>query len=119
MRPYVAELEWILPDGVPDVRHPIFRTKLELAADLVTWILKSVRSLGVESSIWLVTGGAYVGQPVLKPLTDLGIVIFSRLRKDACLFDLPPERKPGTLCANRIYGFHRIRLAKLVSDADG
>ncbi len=96
-----------------------FRTKLELAVDLVTWFLKSVRSLGVECKIWLVTDGAYAGRPVLKPLTDLGVVIFSRLRKDACLFDLPPAPKPGKRGTNRIYGFHRISLAKLVSAADG
>ncbi len=96
-----------------------FRTKLELAVDLVTWFLKSVRSLGVECNIWLVTDGAYAGRPVLKPLTDLGVVIFSRLRKDACLFDLPPAPKPGKRGTKRIYGFHRICLAKRVSAADG
>ena len=72
-----------------------FRTKLELAVDLVTWFVKSVRSLDIECKIWLVTDGAYAGRPVLKPLTDLGVVVFSRLRKDACLFDLPPAPKPG------------------------
>ena len=71
-----------------------FRTKLELAVHLVTWFVKSVRSLGVECKIWLVTDGAYAGRPVLKPLTDLGVVVFSRLRKDACLFDLPPAPSP-------------------------
>ena len=96
-----------------------FRTKPELAVDLVTWFLKSVRSLGVECKIWLVTDGAYAGRPVLKPLTDLGVVIFSRLRKDACLFDLPPAPKPGKRETNRIYGFYRISLAKRVSAADG
>ena len=74
-----------------------FRTKLELAVDLVTWFVKSVRSLDIECKIWLVTDGAYAGRPVLKPLTDLGVVVFSRLRKDAVLFDLPPaERAPGS-----------------------
>ena len=42
-----------------------FRTKLELAVSLVTWFVKSVRSLGIESSIWLVTDGACAGRPVL------------------------------------------------------
>jgi len=96
-----------------------FRTKLELAVSLVTWFVTSVRSLGVECSIWLVTDGAYAGRPVLKPLTELGVVVFSRLRKDACLFDLPPEPKPGQRGAHRIYGLRRIRLEKLATDADG
>ncbi len=96
-----------------------FRTKLELAVSLVTWFVKSVRSLGVECKLWLVTDGAYAGRPVLKPLTDLGVVVFSRLRKDACLFDLPPERKSGQRGTRRIYGFHRISLTKLAARADG
>jgi len=96
-----------------------FRTKLELAVSLVTWFVTSVRSLGIESSIWLVTDGAYAGRPVLKPLMNLGVVVFSRLRKDACLFDLPPEPKSRQRGARRIYGFHRISLAKLAAKADG
>jgi len=96
-----------------------FRTKLELAVSLVTWFVTSVRSLGVESSIWLVTDGAYAGRPMLKPLTDLGVVVFSRLRKDACLFDLPPEREPGKRGPRRIYGFNRISLAKRAAHAGG
>ncbi|MEJ7591283.1 MAG: transposase [Planctomycetaceae bacterium] len=96
-----------------------FRTKLELAVSLVTWFVTSVRSLDIECKIWLVTDGAYAGRPVLKPLTDLGVVVFSRLRKDACLFDLPPEPKSRQRGAHRIYGFHRISLAKLATHADG
>lgn len=96
-----------------------FRTKLELAVHLVTWFVTSVRSLGIKCRIWLVTDGAYAGRPVLKPLTDLGVVVFSRLRKDACLFDLPPAPKPGQSGRHRIYGFHRISLAKMAAHADG
>ncbi|MEZ6130218.1 MAG: hypothetical protein R3C59_16150 [Planctomycetaceae bacterium] len=32
-----------------------FRTKLELAVHLMTWFVQTVRMLGIESSIWLVT----------------------------------------------------------------
>jgi len=96
-----------------------FRTKLELAVSLVTWFVTSVRSLGIESSVWLVTDGAYAGRPVLKPLMNLGVVVFSRLRKDACLFDLPPAPKPGQSGRHRIYGSHRISLAELAAKADG
>ena len=81
--------------------------------------MTSVRSLGVECSIWLVTDGAYAGRPVLKPLTDLGVVVFSRLQKDACLFDLPAERKPGQRGRHGIYSSRRIRLAKLAASTDG
>ena len=96
-----------------------FRTKLKLAVSLVTWFVTSVRSLGVESSIWLVTDGAYAGRPMLKPLTDSGVVVFSRLRKDACLFDLPGEPERGKRGPRRIYGFNRISLAKRAAHAGG
>ena len=99
--------------------HWKFRTKLELAVHLVTWFVTSVRSLGVQCKIWLVADGAYAGRPVLKPLTDLRVVIFSRLRKDACLFDLPPEQESGRRGRHRIYGLNRISLAMLTAHADG
>ena len=95
-----------------------FRTKLELAVHLVTWFVKSVRSLGIASNVWLVADGAYAGRPVLKPLTDLGVVVFSRLRKDACLFDLPAAATPGQRGRHRIYGTHRMSLTKLAARTD-
>lgn len=96
-----------------------FRTKLELAVHLMTWFVQTVRMLGIESSIWLVTDGAYAGRPVLMPLLEQGVVVFSRLRHDACLFDLPPEREPGKRGRGRIYGVNRISLAKRAAHSGG
>jgi hypothetical protein len=118
----LRSLLYVREKDVPELKEKYgweFRTKLELAVHLVKWFVQSVRSLGIEASIWLVTDGAYAGRPVLKPLTDLGVVVFSRLRKDACLFDLPPEHEPRRPGPKRIYGSNRISLAKLAAHADG
>ncbi len=96
-----------------------FRMKLELAVHLVTWFVRCVRSLNIECKIWLVTDGAYAGRPVLKPLTDLGVVVFSRLWNDACLFDLPPAAKPGQRGRHCICRTRHMSLMKLVAREDG
>jgi hypothetical protein len=85
-----------------------FRTKHQLGVELLTWFITTLRKLGVKTAVWLVVDGAYAARPFLLPILKLGIVIVSRLRKDACLFDLPAEGSHG----NRIYGKHRISLAK-------
>lgn len=48
-------------------------------------------------------------------MLDLGIVAVSRLRKDACLFDLPPAGSHG----NRIYGKNKISVAKRAGHREG
>ena len=68
--------------------------------ELLTWFMQSIRALGVEVKVWLAVDGAYAARPFLLPVLALGIVVVSRLRKDACLFDLPGAGSHG----NRIYG---------------
>lgn len=89
-----------------------FRTKHELGVELLTWFVKAIRSLGVQSRVWLVADGAYAAKPFLTPLLDLGVVVVSRLRKDACLYDVPPEIKTRGRGRPRIYGKNRLSLAK-------
>jgi hypothetical protein len=96
-----------------------FQTKHQLAVQLMTWFLNTLRSLGVTCKIWLVTDGAYATSKVLKPLKERGVVLFSRLRKDAVLYDLPPESKVKRRGRPRIYGFHRINLHKRASHREG
>ena len=96
-----------------------FRIKHQLAVELVTWFVTTVRSLGVKCKIRLVADGAYAARPLLGPLGKLGVVVFSRLRKDAVLFELPAARKPGERGRPRIYGVHRINLAKRAAHRDG
>jgi len=49
---------------------------------------------------------------LIQPLMEQGVVMFSRLRRDAVLHDLPPQRKPGHAGRPRIYGTNRISLSK-------
>jgi hypothetical protein len=92
-----------------------FRTKHQLGVELLTWFITTLRKLGVKTTVWLVVDGAYAARPFLLPILELGIVIVSRLRKDACLFDLPAEDSHG----NRIYGKNKINLAKRAGHCQG
>ena len=96
-----------------------FRTKLQLLVDLVTWFVNHSRALGLKCQIWLVVDGAYASRKVLGPLGELGVIVFSRLRRDAVLYDLPPERKNGQRGRPRIYGQNRINLSKRAAHRQG
>jgi hypothetical protein len=96
-----------------------FRTKHELMVELVTWFVRILRSLGMQCKIWFVADGAYAARPVLQPLGKLRVVFFSRLRKDAQLYDLPAKPKPGQRGRHRIYGINRISLAKRAAHKHG
>ena len=96
-----------------------FQTKHQLAVKLMTWFVNTLRSLGVTCKIWMVADGAYATSKVLKPLKKRGVILFSRLRKDAVLFDLPPESKVKRRGRPRIYGFHRISLRKRANHGEG
>ncbi len=92
-----------------------FRTKHQLGVELLTWFMAALRALGVKTKVWLAVDGAYAARPFLLPVLALGIVVVSRLRKDACLLDVPPVGSHG----NRIYGENRISLAKRAGHHQG
>jgi hypothetical protein len=92
-----------------------FRTKHQLGVELLTWFTTTLKKLGVQTKVWLVVDGAYAARPFLLPVLKLGIVVVSRLRKDACLYDLPAEGSHG----NRIYGENKISLAKRAGHRQG
>jgi hypothetical protein len=92
-----------------------FRTKHQLGVELLTWFMSTLRALGVKSRVWLAVDGAYAARPFLLPVLELGIVVVSRLRKDACLFDLPAAGSHG----NRIYGQNKLSLAKRAGHREG
>lgn len=95
--------------GIAPKHRPAFRTKLELAVELVRW---ARLWLGVPGRpVWVVADGAYATAPFLKPMRSLAVTVVSRLRKDANLRTEPAARssKRGR---PRIYGEHRIDLAK-------
>ena len=93
-------------------RYPwTFRTKLELAVELARWLCVWLGGLGKE--LRLVVDGAYAKRPFLKPVLALGVVVFSRLRKDADLRTLPATtRRRGSRGPLPSYGKGRIDLAK-------
>jgi hypothetical protein len=70
-----------------------FRTKLEMAAELVEWFAAWLGFLGKK--LWLVADGAYAKRPFLKAALAAGVVVVSRLRKDAALRSLPQAPRPG------------------------
>jgi hypothetical protein len=90
-----------------------FQTKLQQGADLVAWAAGIAFSAGKR--LWIVADGAYAKRAFLKPLLKLGVVVVSRLRKDAHLNSLPPKLKKGQRRGRgkpRKYGQKRISLAK-------
>jgi hypothetical protein len=103
--------------GGIDPRHrPAFRTKLELAVELVRWAVAWLGPLG--KPVWAVADGAYAKGPLLKPLARLGVTVVSRLRKDAALWAVPAAR-PGRRGRPRIYGEGRVSLAKRAGQRRG
>jgi hypothetical protein len=96
-----------------------FRTKHQLGVELLTWFMQSMRALGVQARVWLAVDGAYAARPFLIPVLALGIVVVSRLRKDARLYDLPGTPDPHRRGRHPIYGKNRISLAKRAAHQKG
>jgi hypothetical protein len=95
-----------------------FRTKLELAAELVRWLTVWLGRTG--EALWLAADGAYARRPFLRPVLALGVVVFSRLRKDAHRLSLPPtQRRPGRRGPLPRYGEDKIDLAKRAGQKRG
>jgi hypothetical protein len=94
-----------------------FRTKLELAAELLRWAARWARRLG--KALWLVCDGAYAKRPLLKAARAEGVTVVSRLRKDAALRTVPPPRRKGQRGRPRVYGEGRISLAKRAGQRRG
>jgi hypothetical protein len=94
-----------------------FKTKLELAVELVLWLLGWLASAG--KAVWLVVDGAYANEPFMRPLLKRGVTLVSRLRKDAALLSMPEPKKQGTPGPQATYGKKRISLAKRAGQKRG
>lgn len=94
-----------------------FRTKHQFGVELLTWFMQFVRASGIK--VWLAVDGAYTVRPFLRPVLALNIVVFSRLRKDASLHDLPGPPDPHRLGRHPIYGKQKIHLAKRAAHRQG
>ena len=113
-RLYVRKVD--LP-GIDPKHRPVFRTKLELAVELLRWAEPWLGLL--ELPIWVVADGAYAGGEFLKPAMSLGMTVVSRLRKDAALRTVPGPRLAGKRGRPRIYGPDKIDLAKRAGQRRG
>jgi hypothetical protein len=96
--------------GIDPKHRPPFRTKLEMAVELLRWAKPWLGLLGLP--IWVVADGAYASGEFLKPAMALGMTVVSRLRKDAALRSLPGPRPAGKRGRPRTYGEDKIDLAK-------
>jgi hypothetical protein len=94
-----------------------FATKLQLAARLVEWIVPLLKK--AEKTVWVVIDGGYTKRPFLRRALKTGVTIVGRLRKDAALHDLPPQRKKRGRGRPRMYGKNRFSLAKRAGQKRG
>jgi hypothetical protein len=104
---------------IPPRQRWAFRTKLELAADLITRAAALVRFAG--RAVRAVADGFYAKRPFLKAAVRAGVTVVSRLRKDAGLRTLPVPPRGGRRRRGRpaVYGSGRISLAKRAGQTRG
>lgn len=104
-------------NSIPRCRKWAFCTKLQMASSLLAWAATMLQAAG--KTVWIAADGAYAKQIFLEAARKSGATVVSRLRKDAALFDLPPPKKPGVRGRPRMYGIHRISLAKRAGQRRG
>jgi len=93
-----------------------FQSKTEQAVELAKWAYNCCRSLGKR--LWIVTDGGFTRASFLKPVIKTGVVVVTRLRKDAALYAEPKQPKKRKRGRPRKYG-KRIKLANIVNNPDG
>jgi hypothetical protein len=97
-----------------------FETKLEMAARLIDWLADWLNYLA--RPLWLVADGFYAKRPVLKRARARGVVVVSRLRKDAALWSVPKPPRPGgpkKRGPKPTYGKQALSLAKRAASRGG
>ena len=97
--------------------RPAFATKLEWAVELVRWAKAGLGFLG--QPLGGVADGAWAKAAFLKPVIASGVVVLSRLRRDAALWGVPGKRPAGKRGPNRKSGQSRIELAKRAGQKRG
>ena len=112
--PMLAKL-YVKANDIPNTGLS-FKSKTEQAVELAHWAYESCKGLGKK--LWIVTDGGFTRASFLKPVINMGVVVISRLRKDAVLYaELRPPRKRKRGRPRR-YG-ERIKLAHQVTQPDG
>jgi DDE superfamily endonuclease len=117
-------LLYVRKQTMPTIPHqrrwPRFATKLQLAAKLVEWAVRLLKTAG--KTVWVVIDGGYTKRPFLRPAMKAGATIVGRLRKDAALRDVPPQLKAGASRGRgrpRMFGKNKISLAKRAGQSRG
>lgn len=93
-----------------------FKSKTEQAVELAKWAYNCCKNLGKR--LWIVTDGGFTRASFVKPVIKMGVVVITRLRKDAVLYaelKQPKKRKRGR---PRKYG-KRIKLRNAIKKSDG
>ena len=110
-----------LPKLDPDLRKQFpFQTKLQLAGQLVHWLVDWLKFLG--KPIWIVADGGYAKLTFIRAARKAGVTLVSRLRKDAALRSVPQAPRPGEpkrRGRKPKYGKKRISLAKRAGSKKG
>lgn len=105
-------------DTIPKDYKWAFRTKLELAVELIGWLVIWLGHKG--KPIWLLMDGAYAKRVVLRTAKAAKVLVVSRLRHDAALRTLPDDERPkGKRGCRPKYGKHSISLAKRAAAKSG
>jgi hypothetical protein len=96
-----------------------FRTKLELAADLIPWAADRAHFAG--RVVRAVADGFYAKRPFLKAARAAHVTVISRLCRDAGLRTQPASPRGGRRGPGRppVYGAGRISLAKRAGQKRG
>jgi DDE superfamily endonuclease len=117
-RMYVRQQD-IAAQRLTFMRGVRFATKLVMAGELLTWAANRLRFLG--RPLWVAIDGGYAKKRFLKAAAQAQVIVASRLRKDAALRDVPKPVRPGQRRRGRprIYGTHRIKLAKRAGQRRG
>ncbi len=106
--------------GLPAKSELSFATKLEKAAEMLTWLRSQLPK--DTPPAWVVVDGGYAKAEFLKPAIGAGFVVVARLRRDAALCDLPARLKPGEKRGRGRppkYGKARLSLAKRAGQPRG
>ena len=95
-----------------------FRTKHQLALELLLLVIRTLRALGSRAGMVVVFDGAYAVRELIRPLIAQCVTVVTRVRRDAKLFDLPAN-KSGQRGRPRKYGKNRISLSKRAGHREG
>ena len=97
-----------------------FRTKPVIAAEMIAWAGTLASGPGRRPGV--AVDGGHANREFLKPAKRAGFVVVARLRRDAELYDLPRELKPGERRGRGrppIDGKNRLSLAKRAGPTRG